>query len=251
MINNKKLIECENTFSSAIADVEGKYYGKLFYNCDNPISHDSNHAVILHLDCNIHEVIEDIKKFYEGKNLIPRIFQAYKEREKEVIAPILKEHGFTFFEWNDTEFLYLREKSKIAPNAEMKVRRVKSLGKDMIELVHTDDESDRMIKVLHRHLLSDKFHLLVGYVGGKAVSMGSIELMDRFSRVDDVVTHSDFRNRGYGRSLMHHLISYHYKISTNIIYLFASNPTAIKMYKAVGFNKVDDNFVCWSAWVES
>lgn len=250
MINNKKIIECEINFSTAIANVKEKYYGKLFYNCDNPTSHDSNHAVILNLDCYLDDALEDIKKFYKDKGLIPRIFQTYQEREKEIIVPFLKKHGFICSEWSDVEFFYFRDKSKIVPNKEMKVRRVKRLDNEIIEMIHTDDESDRMVKVLQRHLLSEQFHLLIGYVGEKAVSMGSIELIDGLSRVDDVVTHTDFRNKGYGRSLMHHLINYHYGFSKNIIYLFASNPVAIKMYKDIGFNKINDNFTSWSAWLD-
>lgn len=250
MINYKKLIECENIFFSSIANVKEKYYGKLFYNCDNPTSHDSNHAVILRLDCNLDEVLEDIKSFYKDKGLEPRIFQSYQEREKEILTPYLKEHGFIFTEWFDTEFFYLCDSSKIAPNIEMKVQPVKDLDNDIVDMIQTDDESDRVVKILQRHLLSDRFHLLIGYVEGKAVSMGSIELMDGFSRVDDVVTHSDFRNKGYGRSLMYHLINYHYRISKNIIYLYASNPAAINMYKYVGFRKIGNSFITWSAWTE-
>ena len=90
MINNKDLIECENKFSSEIANVEEKFYGKLFYNCDNPTSHDSNHAIILHFDCDLNKAMEDIKRSYVDKGLVPRIFQAYQERETEILLPFFK-----------------------------------------------------------------------------------------------------------------------------------------------------------------
>jgi predicted GNAT family acetyltransferase len=72
--------------------------------------------------------------------------------------------------------------------------------------------------------------------------------MDGFSRVDDMLTHENYRSRGYGRTIVHSLAAYHSGISQNQIYLYASNPVAIRMYQAVGFTKIDYYFKSWSAW---
>lgn len=246
--NIQRLIDSENSFPGYISDVVVKNYGKLFYNEQNPTSHDSNHAIILNFNIDLRAAIKDIADFYDRKGLIPRIYQAYQHQEVEILQPLLKEEGFEFSEWRDTKFFYFKNKLEVAERKELVIKRVKKLDSKIIEMIHTDDDTDRMAGVLVRHLQHENFHLLAGYIGDTAVTMASIELMDSFSRVDDMLTHAEYRNKGYGSALMQSLIDYHSKLSRNQIYLFASDPTAIHMYKAVGFVEIDYDLRCWSAW---
>ena len=59
--------------------------------------------------------------------------------------------------------------------------------------------------------------------------------MEGLSRVDDVLTDPAHRGRGYAREVMRSLVDYHRRISNNILYLYADNPTAIRVYNDVGF----------------
>jgi len=46
---------------------------------------------------------------------------------------------------------------------------------------------------------------------------------------------------------MYYLVDYHNSISDNFLYLYASNPVAIKNYKLCGFEDLDFKFDDWQA----
>lgn len=118
-------------------------------------------------------------------------------------------------------------------------------------MILSENEGDWSVKVLERYVLLDNFHLLVGYLGNKPVTMASVNLMDNgLSRVDDVLTHRDYRGKGYGRALIHYLVNYHSIISSNSLYLYASNPVALKIYRQVGFVDFQEKLATWYAWKE-
>jgi predicted GNAT family acetyltransferase len=79
--------------------------------------------------------------------------------------------------------------------------------------------------------------------------MASLRVMDGFSRVDDVRTHTAFRGRLFATELMKHLAAYHARISDNRLYLWATNPVAIRMYRNVGFGEFRTDRPIWSAYV--
>ena len=91
----KKVIDFEIDFPSQFADVVERPYGKLFYNLDNTISHDSNHGVITDLSCDLDQALSDIESFYHEKGLSPRIYPAFVLGEEETLKPFLVKHGFT------------------------------------------------------------------------------------------------------------------------------------------------------------
>ncbi|AZR74372.1 hypothetical protein BBF96_13835 [Anoxybacter fermentans] len=249
MINIKKMIECENNFPKNFTNVVERPYGKLFYNENNPQSHDSNHAIILNLAGDLEKAVEDIIIFYEKRGLIPRIYQAYQQGEKDVLFPVLEVKGFKYEEW-DNPFFFHEKESKICPNDELYIKRVYQIDSGIIDIIYSEDAGNWTVKVLEYCVQSEDFHLLVGYVAGKPVTMISLEIMDGFSRVDHMLTHKDYRGNGYGRTIVDHLVNYHSAISKNHLYLYAHNPTAIRMYIDAGFVEKKLNLQSWSAWKE-
>jgi len=77
MIDIEKFRECENSFYKNFTDQEVRSYGKLFFNSRNKTSHDSNHAIITHFGEDLRAALGDIKSFYQGRDLVPRVYQAF------------------------------------------------------------------------------------------------------------------------------------------------------------------------------
>jgi GNAT superfamily N-acetyltransferase len=250
MIDLKEVVECENNFPSNFTNVYEKPYGKLFYNRDNPRSYDSNHAIILDFNYDLDIVFEEITSFYQSIKVTPRIYQAFQAHEQAILAPYFKKHGFTYQEY-ENDFLVFENKAEFDRSPEMEIRRVNRISSGIVEIILSEDEGDWTVKVLERHLASDNFHLLAGFLDHKPVTLASIKVMDKLSRVDDVITHKEYRGRGYGRSIINHLVNYHASISNNTLYLYAANPIAIKIYREVGFVDFPQKLTMWHAWKEN
>ena len=61
-----KIINFENNFAEIQSKVIEKPYGKIFYDQNNPLSFDSNHAFI-HEDSDYEFAIKDIVTFYQNR----------------------------------------------------------------------------------------------------------------------------------------------------------------------------------------
>jgi ribosomal protein S18 acetylase RimI-like enzyme len=251
MIDIDILRECENNFPVDFANTIDTSYGRLFHNADNPTSHDSNHAIILDLTADIDAAVADIAAFYGKLNIPPRTYQAYLPGEEEVLRPYFARHGFVFREFGENDYFEHVKRSAITVSSDIIFKRVTELDPALEGMIWSEDENDREIKVLRNHVKADSFHLLAGYLGTTPVTMGSVKLMDGLSRVDDVLTPRQHRGHGYGRALTDHLVKYHSALSRNALYLYASNPTAIRIYREAGFVDMPLALKSWSAWKET
>lgn len=248
MISLNKLIEYETNFPHSFASVFDQPYGRLFYNTKNPQSHDSNHAVFLNLDTDLEQALEDLILFYRVKSLIPRVYPAYQPQERERLIPVLAKRGFEIKYSSDR--LYVQNSpSRIVPVEALKVERAQTMSDQVSEIIRTDDGGDWNVIVISKLLESDRFHLLVGWVGGEPVCLGVLHLMDGFARLDDVLTHKEHRGQGYGRALVQAILEYHKQVSPGSgLYLWASNPTAIRIYNEAGFAALQSGLEPWNAW---
>jgi len=248
MIDIERLITCEVNYPRDFADVEDRPYGLLYYSLENPQSHDSNHAVVLDLKADLREVLDDIVGFYQAKGLVPRLYTAFRAMEQELLWPLLKARGFRFIE--DPQRLFALEgQNRIKPNPQLAVRRVWVVDEGIVALLNSEREQPWAIGVLKRQLLRDGFHLLVGFAGGQAVSMASINLLKGLSEVGDVETHFAQRRKGYARAVMGYLVGYYAGISPNPLCLWANNPTAIRIYEEAGFVEQGGSLHNWSAYL--
>lgn len=248
MMDIQKIIDCENNFPISFAEVVERPFGRIFYNNDNPESYDSNHALILNLDVDLPKSVDEIIAFYMERGLPPRIYHSFLEREQELLFPVLQEKGLAMMQF-ENHFLLHKRPSTVSPHPELQVRQINAIDPEIVGLVHTEDEGDWTIRVLERHLHCSGFYLFGGYRGDKPVTIVSLKLMDGYSRVDDMITHAAYRNQGYGRSIVHHLVNFHAQVSRNQLYLYVNNPIAYRMYQDAGFVHTC-TLPGWVAWKE-
>src|ERR1017187_1998602 len=74
VFDTEKLLKQEISYYGSFTNKISTSYGKIFHNSFNPLSHESNHAHILNLNCDIEAALEDIVRFYRNRNLVPRIY---------------------------------------------------------------------------------------------------------------------------------------------------------------------------------
>lgn len=247
MISIPSIIEFENHHVRAFATATERPYGVLFHNRNNPTSHDSNHALILELGGDLDGAIADVGGFYRGLGISPRIYHGFVPGVTEVLLPKLLGQGFKM-EVFDEDYLVCTESSSITPVADLEVRRVHRLDEGILAIFA--HESPWCVGVIERQLHREDYHLLVGYMAGVPVTMAALDIGERVARVDDVMTHPEHRRKGYGRALMHGLVTHHRQVSNQALYLYASDPGALRIYHEAGFRKLDSKPYKWSAWLE-
>ena len=244
----QRIIDFEINFPRIFTNVEERDYGLLFNNIENPISYDSNHAVIID-GKDLDYAIKDIEKFYSEKRLIPIIYPSLADGELDRLKPYLIKYRFTIDEKDADLCLVHRNKSRIDTPHNLSFKRVFEIDDSIVNNVLESSDAMRITTLMKRRLKYDKFHLLIGYLNDEIpVTMASIEFNENgIARIDDVLTGVNYRGKGYARQITQFFVDYHYQHSNNIIYLFSENPTAIKIYKESGFIPFEHQFQIWMA----
>ena len=249
MFDIDKALKQEITYCESFTNKTTTEFGIIYYNHLNPLSHDSNHAHILNIE-HADTAILEIKRFYTNLQLRPSLYPSFIDNEFEILKPHLEAGGFTVDKHENTWMLFPKEVAPLVDST-TSVRKITRVSEDIIEIIHSNENGDWTIKVLETHTKDERFHLLGLFNSEKkCISIASVNTMYGYSRVDDVVTHMDYRGQHFGTKLINYLVSYHANISKNYLYLWAHNPIAIRMYKRVGFKEISMNKPGWAAYIK-
>ncbi len=171
----------------------------------------------------------------------PRLYHALAPGEGARLAPLLAARGYV------SEPAILRgfcwqAPPRQAPHPALEVRRVAALDEAIRGLIHSDGPCPWTEGAIAHQLPRDDYRLFVGYVGDTPATMGSLaDYADAaqpgggLTRVDDVQTDPRYRGHGYARELLRVMVNDHAARSTHALYLWAENPTAIRIYEQTGF----------------
>lgn len=201
--------------------------------------------MITDLEGDLDAVINEVCAFYRGLGITPRVSHGFVAGVSEVLLPKLLARGFQN-ERFDEDYFVCSEPSLIQPVSDCKVRRVRELDSALRNFLKDEPWS---LGVIERQLVREDYHLLVGRVDDLPVTIAALDIGSKVARVDDVLTHPDHRRRGYGRAVMHAFVNYHRQVSDSPLYLYASDPSALKIYHDAGFRKLNWKPSKWRAWL--
>jgi GNAT superfamily N-acetyltransferase len=115
---------------------------------------------------------------------------------------------------------------------------------------------DKKIKKLWKKILKSRYQqILIGHIDDKMVSSCVLVIVDNLTRgqrpyaiVENVVTHTDYRKRGFGTAILHQAIEIAKSNSCYKIMLSTSSKleSTLRFYENAGFNSSDKTaFVKW------
>lgn len=227
-----------------------KNWGFLFCNRDNPLSYDSNHAVITRMPEDRQGMLTEIIGFYRSKGIAPMIYPAFLPDETKWLWPVLVSSGFTIEERRDICMQFLGG-GEAAPISGLAIREEKKVSPALAALIRADEGGDWTVKALGCVAGGPYCHMFVGHADGQPVAMAVLQVGKRAVRVDDVLTHPDYRCRGYATALMHRAVSlYRDRYADRPLYLWTENPAAERIYRRVWFRKADIGAPNWTAWMK-
>lgn len=240
----ERIIEHENNFPSVISNLERRDFGVLFYNNSIPDSYDCNHALITDLDRDLGKAVEKIIVFYERRKLTPMLYQAFRDGEKEKLFPVLRKKGFEITE-HDLKLLMHDEKSSFCRKERLEIKRVDEMN-DGMEKMFSGTE-DWVVKVMKEYLRNDNFHIFAGYHSGEPVCYSSLYSSPEITTINDLFTQGEHRNKGFGKAMVDHLVSYHQENFEDPLLVWSEDWIAEKIYKRVGFVESDLELPRWWA----
>jgi GNAT superfamily N-acetyltransferase len=249
MKTENNIIMTEIEFPKIFTHFVYKEYGVLFYNDNNKFSHDSNHAILYPYKLgNMDVVLEEIKKFYLEKGITPRIYHPYVNGFLEQNKQSFLNHEFKIEVYGDCQYMLLTDENKIIVPKRLLIKRLIKWDDRVASQIFIPNGKEYAINVIKESIKNQKYHLFIGFLNDIAVTVASLYYSDYGCvRLDDLETAINYRNNGYSRELIRHVVEYHKKNSSDTFYLWAENPTAQRIYMEAGFTVMPIQYESWSA----
>ena len=248
---NDDLIKTELLFPKIFSNYEERDWGVLFCNENNKTSHDSNHCVIF--GSNITDLIlEEIKSFYQEKQITPRIYHPFINGYLHKNRDILIRHGFKIEVNNSDQCMILTNKSQIKSSNQLNIKCLNSWDERIVHDILIPNQSEYEIDLLKNAIKNKHFKLFLGYKNHQAVTMASLLYYSDTNcvRLDHVQTAVTYRNQGFSKELIDFLVNYHEENSNATLYLSVENLVAQKIYQNAGFSLSKTHFESWTAFYD-
>lgn len=241
----ERLCKHEAGYQDVFAIVERHPHAWYLRMPEIPNWYDGNHALHLREDGRDTETImREIVGYYRAHGLQPIVD----------IDPIAKQQGFETAALNlgllsvDYHWYLLRHDLEFIPdlrNSEFEVRRVANGGMeggsgDWITLrIYEDVGSDFeefARKAALKEAQSSVCRLYVAYQNGIAAACCAAYLADGWSRIENVLTHPNFRRRGAATTLIRYVLEELKSEQAELAFLFTDQDSdAERMYRKLGF----------------
>lgn len=240
-MNLQEIIKLDFAYLDTFTTRTDTSWGTLFCNENQPIYYDANHA---HIDRECEHpqlVIDEVKGFYQSRNIVPRFYIYNLEDQQNLIAQLKLNH-FGFEELIGPVQLWDQQILKIETSEEIS-----------IELVTTENYSEALhiecsIKEFGGKAVREKafevefnhpsyVHYLLRY-NGIASSTACIFIGDNQARMESVATLEEYRGKGLIGNLIHYIQVVVAKKGLDNLWVFPINGKIEKVYQKYGFKTV-------------
>ena len=229
--------QTQSTYPALFSGVEETPWGMLFHNPRNTLSVEANHGVLWN-PCDYEKALCEVREYYQEKGIPPRLYCYLPEEELPRLEQAAKKLEFSLTP-SDLELLVCNNPTPKKVKSPLTFEILKEWDKGINE--HIIGENLHLEGLLRGSMNHQTYRLIVGRLFGTPVTMA--ELWDNGSvmRISNVMTGEQFRGLGFGGALITHALSLA-AAPKKPVYLFANNPTAIRMYQRVGMEIMKPDF---------
>lgn len=246
---NKMFLE-EDNFPKKIASYEMREWGILFYDKNNRLSRDSNHALIYEQKVqDIDQVLEEIVQFYQEKDISPIIYQSIDDEGYIAkIADDLDRRGFSAIV-EPSDFMALTDENTLEPNEQIVVKKVAEwdtrFSTEVINHAVKIAES-QIAKVALQHPNTLFF---VAYINDNPVGILYGHITNDICRIDRLFVSKNHPNIGVDSTLIHHFVEYCHQNNIENCYLWPDDEFTKQIYFQAGFRVVETKQVACAYYV--
>lgn len=241
MINLDDILLLDFAYLATFTNRIDTSWGTLFYNESQSSYYDANHAHIRDSAQDPDEVIDEVVRFYQARNLTPRFYIHNLELQQELISK-LKSHSFQYEElitpvqlWNN-RVIEMEENNRTTIEKVTEENYIEALN---IECSITEfGGKDAVEKVFEKQFNHPAFtHYLLRY-DGVPCSTACIFEHETQARVESVATLEGYRGKGLVGEIIQFIQTEATKRGINKLWIFPINESVEKVYHKYGFQTV-------------
>lgn len=234
MENFEQIVQLERSSPMSYLDYKITSWGRMFSDIGNSESYTSNYTVIDRNE-NIDDIIEEIEKYYNSRNLIPKIFYRHGSLKLDALRPYLIKHGYSIREFDISLMILDEHSDRNEISKKFEIKKISHiLHEPEYNLAVEQDEGELYgAKLLNKQLASGNTMFFAYNEFNKPVSMALAEKYNNVVYISNVYTTPSYRRKGYGMAVTNAVVSYYNSL---IIYLHTHNPDAERIYRKLGFS---------------
>ena len=227
----------QSTYPALFSGVEETPWGMLFHNPRNTLSVEANHGVLF-APCHYETALLKVAEYYKEKGIPPRLYCYLGQEERPALEQAATKLGFTLTP-SDLELLICQTPTQKDVKSPLTFEVLTEWDKGLNQ--HIIGENLHLEGLLRGSMKHSSYRLIVGRLFGTPVTMAGLWDNGEVMRISNVMTGEQFRGLGFGGALITHVLSLAAE-TPKPVYLFANNPTAIRMYLRVGMETVKPDF---------
>ncbi len=229
--------QTQSTYPALFSEVTETPWGMLFYNPRNTLSVEANHGVLF-APCDYEQALAQVQAYYQQKELPPRLYCYLSEEALPLLEQEAEKLGFSLTP-SDLELLICQNPTQKDVKSPLTFEILQEWDRGINE--HIIGENLHLEGLLRGSMKHNTYRLIVGRLFGTPVTMAGLWDNGEVMRISNVMTGEQFRGLGFGGALITHTLSLA-AATPKPVYLFANNPTAIRMYRRVGMEVVTPDF---------
>lgn len=210
MTLQERIIKTEQEFPKFFAKCTQKSYGMLFFDENNKLSHDSNHAIIYPEKIGVlSEALKEIADFYITKGIEPRIYHPADIGYFEKNRSIFEKCGYRVSIYDDYDIQTLQAENTIEVCLDIEVRRITQWDHRIADDIFIPNGEPWEVDVARKTMQDKNGCLLAAYIEKKAVAVIYFHLSEYgCTRFDYINVAKEYRRRGIGRQIHSAAVSY-------------------------------------------
>ena len=241
----------EDNFPKEIASYEMREWGILFYDQDNPLSRDCNHALIYKQKIkDLGKVLEEIVQFYQEKGITPSFYQSVTDNgDFGKITKVLDVKSFAYIT-ETREFAILKDVNILEPNEQIVVKQVTEWSDDFATEIFLKADKPLEIPITKKALQNSNTLFFVAYLDDAPVGLLRSHITNDVCRMDCLLVTKDCPNIEVATALMHNFVEYCRQNNVENCYFCLNDQLSGQLYFNAGFRCVKTKRVLYAKYLE-
>ena len=238
MLHSKELLMLDISYYEAFSNRVDTSWGTLFCNEIQPKYYDSNHAHIIDDCIEPQSVIDEVIRYYQSKQIIPRFYIYNIENQQNLIAA-LKTRNFRYEELISPVQLWNNRVTEIQNNKEVTIEKV---TKDNYQAtlniecsIKEFGDKETIEKVFKEQFNHSSFTHYLLRLDGAACSTACIFENGEQARMESVATMEEFRGKGLIGEVIQFIQKEVINRGIKKLWVFPINESIEKVYQKYGF----------------
>jgi ribosomal protein S18 acetylase RimI-like enzyme len=165
-----------------------------------------------------------------------------QQSEKELLFPILNSPGDSYPSHYIPMVLIKPTPTTSPPSAFLTIQPINHMDDHFIDVIYKAGKGHWDSDDFRRRLKRGKIFLFAARNRDREiVSLAVLQVSTNICRIDDVLTFPGHRKKGYATHLMKEILRFHGARFSTPLFLFSENDTATRLYKKLGFKRIDLN----------